>query len=91
MINMAVLPPTRFPCRYESGDSDKVAVFALLSVTAGDTVDLSEHLQVVKRGTLVGVTVAAALSASVSGTVVTIPAGASADAAILTVYGVSST
>lgn len=87
---MVALPPTRFPHRYSSGDSDKIAVFALLSVTAGDTVDLSEHFTTVKRGTLVGVTVAAALAASVSGTIVTIPAGANADAAILTVYGVSN-
>lgn len=87
---MAVLLPTRFPLRYASGDSDKVAMFALLDVTAGDTVDLSEHFNVVKRGTLVGVTVAAAVAASVSGTVVTIPAGANRDAAVLTVYGVSS-
>lgn len=87
---MVALPPTRFPHRYSSGDSDKIAVFALLDITAGDTVDLSEYFTVVKRGTLVGVTVAAALGASVSGTVVTIPAGANRDAAILTVYGVSS-
>jgi hypothetical protein len=87
---MTALVPTRFPLRYASGDSDKVALFALLNVTAGDTVDLSEHFNVVKRGTLLGVTVTAALAASVSGTTVTIPAGANADAAILTVYGVSS-
>lgn len=87
---MVALPPTRFPLRHASGDSDKYAVFALLNVTAGDTVDLSEHFTVVKRGTLLGVTVAAAVSASVSGTVVTIPAGANQDAAVLTVYGVSS-
>lgn len=87
---MVALPPTRFPLRHASGDADKYAVFSLLSVTAGDTVDLSEHFNVVKRGTLLGVTVVAALSASVSGTIVTIPAGANADAAILTVYGVSS-
>lgn len=87
---MTALVPTRYPLRYASGDSDKVALFALLNVTAGDTVDLSEHFNVVKRGTLLGVTVAAAVSASVSGTVVTIPAGANQDAAILTVYGVSA-
>jgi hypothetical protein len=87
---MAALPSTRFPLRHASGDADKYAVFALLNITAGDTVDLSEHFTVVKRGTLVGITVAAALSASVSGTVVTVPAGANADAAILTVYGVAA-
>jgi len=87
---MALLPPTRYPLRHMSGDADRYAVYALLNITAGDTVDLSQEFQVVKRGTLVGVTVAAALAASVSGTTVTIPAGANADAAILTVFGVAS-
>lgn len=87
---MAVLPNTRFPLRASGGDSDRWAVYALLNVTAGDTVDVSQEFQIVKRGTLLGVTVAAAVSASVSGTVITVPAGANSDAAILTVYGVAS-
>jgi hypothetical protein len=87
---MAALPISRYPLRHMSGDCDRYAVYALLNVTAGDTVDLAEQFQVVKRGTLVGMTVAAAVSASVSGTVVTVPAGATADAAVLTVYGIAS-
>lgn len=86
---MAVLDSTRFPVRHVSGDSDRYAVFALLNITAGDTVDLAEFFTVVKRATLLGVTVAAALAASVSGTVITVPAGANSDAAILTAYGVA--
>ena len=86
---MAVLDPTRFPLRHMSGDSDRYAVFALLNVSAGDTVDLAPFFTTVKRATLLGVTVAAALAASVSGTVITIPAGANGDAAILTAYGVA--
>lgn len=87
---MTALALTRYPLRHMSGDSDRYAVYALLNITAGDTVDLSQEFQVVKRGTLLGMTVAAAVSASVSGTVVTVPAGANADAAVLTVYGVAS-
>jgi hypothetical protein len=87
---MTALPPTRYPMRHMSGDADRYAVYALLNVTAGDTVDLAQEFQNVKRGTLLGVTVAAALSANVSGTVVTIPAGANSDAAILTVFGVAA-
>lgn len=87
---MVALPPTRYPLRHQSGDADKYAVYALLNVTAGDTVDLAQDFTVLKRGTLVGVTVAAAVAASVSGTIVTIPAGANQDAAILTVFGVSA-
>lgn len=86
---MAQLDPSRYPLKWENGQSDKVAVFALLNVTAGDTVDIGQYFTVVKRATLLGVTVAAAVSASVAGTVVTIPAGANGDAAILTAYGVA--
>jgi hypothetical protein len=86
---MAALPTTQFPVRHMNGDSDRYAVFSLLNINAGDTVDLQEFFTVVKRATLLGVTVAAAVAATVSGTVVTIPAGANADAAILTAYGVA--
>jgi hypothetical protein len=72
-----------------NGDSDRYAVFSLLNINAGDTVDLQEFFTVVKRATLLGVTVAAAVAATVSGTVVTVPAGANGDAAILTAYGVA--
>lgn len=87
---MAALPVTQYRLKHVSGDADRWAVYALLNINAGDTCDLSAEFQVLRRGTLLGVTVAAALSASVSGTVVTIPAGAANDAAILTVYGVSA-
>jgi hypothetical protein len=86
---MAVLPNTQFPNRWMNGDSDRCAVFALLDVSAGDTLDLQEFFTVVKRATLLGVTIAAAAVANVSGTVVTIPAGVNQDAAILTAYGVA--
>jgi len=86
---MAALPNTQYPVRWQNGDSDRVAVFSLLDISAGDTVDLQEFFTVVKRATLLGVTVAAAVAATVSGTVVTIPAGANQDAAVLTAYGVA--
>ena len=87
---MAVLPPTQFPIRHMSGDTDRWAVFSLLNINAGDTVDLGEFFSVVKRGTLIGTTLAAAaLVSGVNGTVITIPAGPSADGGILTVFGVA--
>lgn len=70
-----------------NGETDRVAVYFLRDITAGDTIVLDQEFTIIKRGTLVGTTVAAALAASVSGTTVTIPAGASHDAAVLTVYG----
>jgi hypothetical protein len=84
---MAALPAQQFPMRFLSGDSDRWAVFTVLNTSAGDTIDVGAYFTIVKRATLLGVTVAAAVSAAVSGTVVTIPAGAANDAAILTVYG----
>jgi hypothetical protein len=86
---MADLPQNQFPMKWMDGQSDRVAVFALLKVNAGDTVDLAQFFSNVRRATLLGVTVAAAVAATVSGTVVTVPAGATNDAAILTVYGVA--
>ena len=87
---MAVLTPDRYPMRWLNGDTDRVAVFSLLNITAGDTVDISQYFTVVKRATLLGVTVNGALAASVSGTTVTIPAGPNGDAAVLTAYGVAA-
>jgi hypothetical protein len=87
---MAVLDPTQVALRHQSGDSDRYAVFALLNISAGDTADLSQYFRVLKRATLLGITVNGALAAAVSGTTVTIPAGPNADVAILTAYGVAS-
>lgn len=87
---MAALDPAKYPIKWMDGQSDRTACFALLNISAADTVDLAAYFSVVRRATLLGVTVAAALAATVNGTVVTIPAGASSDAGILTVYGVAS-
>lgn len=87
---MAVLTPAQVQLRHMSGDSDRYAVIALLNISAGDTADLAQYFLVVKRATLLGITVNGALAASVSGTVVTIPAGPNGDAAILTAYGVAA-
>lgn len=88
---MALLDATQVALRHESGDSDRYAVFALLNVNGGDTADLAQYFRVVKRATLVGMTIAATASVTgISGTVITIPAGPSSDAVILTVYGVAA-
>jgi hypothetical protein len=74
-----------------NGDSDRIAVFTLLNVNTGDTVDLVSWFAVVRRATMLGVTVNGAVSAAVSGdTIVTIPAGVAKDAVVLTVYGVAA-
>lgn len=87
---MTALDSTRYPMRWKDGSTDRVAVYALLAVSGGDTVDLSQEFLSVRRATLLGTTVAYNGTAAVSGTVVTIPAGAALDAAVLTVYGVAA-
>jgi hypothetical protein len=87
---MAELPLNRFPVKWMSGDSDRTAVYALLDVTGGDTMGVHEQFSVVKRAVVIGTTVAAAASMSVSGTTITVPAGANRDAAYMMVYGAAA-
>lgn len=85
---MAVLASSRFPLMWMDGQSDRVALYAIRDVTAADTIDLAQEFTVVKRAVIMGTTIAAAVSASVTvPTTVTIPAGANRDAAYLLVYG----
>lgn len=86
---MAELLPNRFPLMWMNGESDRVALYALRDIVAGDTVDLVQQFTVVKRAVIMGTTVAAAVGASVSNTTVTVPAGANRDAGYLLVYGVA--
>jgi hypothetical protein len=69
---------------------ERVQLFALKNVTAGDTYDLSNYFSVAKRAAMVGITVAGAATASISGNVVTIPATVAADAIYLLVFGVAA-
>jgi hypothetical protein len=88
---MALLSTNQTPMRWMNGDSDRIALFTLLNVTTGDTCDLAQWFAVVRRATMLGVTVAGAVAATVTGdTVVTIPTGVSKDAVVLTVYGVAA-
>jgi hypothetical protein len=86
---MAVLDPNRFPLMWQDGQSDRTALYALRDVTTGDTCDLAQQFTILKRGALVGTTVAGAVAASVSGTTVTIPSGVNRDGAYLLVFGVA--
>lgn len=88
---MAALTAPRVKLEHSDGASDRVALYALRDITAGDTVDLAEQFTVVKRAVIMGTTVAAAAAASVGtgvdATKVTIPGGANRDAGWLLVYG----
>jgi hypothetical protein len=86
---MAALTPAQYPLLFQDGRSGRLALYALLDVNNGDTVDLSALFTEIKRGVILGVTLAgSAVVTTISGTIVTIPGGA-ADAAALLVYGVA--
>lgn len=86
---MAALPPSQYPVLYQDGRSARLALYALLDVDTGDTVDLSALFTQVKRGVILGTTLnGAAVVTTISGTIVTIPGGTD-DAAALLVFGVA--
>jgi hypothetical protein len=86
---MAALTNAQFPLLYQDGRSARVALYALLDVSTGDTADLSAMFFEVKRAVILGTTLqGAALVSTISGTIVTIPAGTN-DAGVLLAYGVA--
>lgn len=87
---MADLPLSRYPLMWMDGQAERTAVYALRDVSASDVVDVHQEFSVVKRAVVLGVTVAAAASMSVSGTEITIPAGANREAAYMMVFGAAA-
>lgn len=86
---MAALTNEQFPILFSDGRSARVALYALLNVSTGDTADLSAMFTSVKRAVILGTTLqGAALVTTITGTVVTIPAGTN-DAGVLLAYGVA--
>jgi hypothetical protein len=76
------------------GNSDRVVLYALRKVTTSDTVDvglgaLGDFLAP-KQAVCLGTTVAGTVAASIAGTVITMPAGLSADAGYMLVWGASA-
>lgn len=86
---MAALDTNRYPLQWMNGESDRVALYALRDITAGDTIDVVQQFTIIKRAVIMGTTIAAAVGASIANTTVTIPAGANRDGAYLLVYGVA--
>lgn len=86
---MAALTTDKYPLLYQDGRSARVALYALLGVTTGDTVDLSAMFVDVKRAVILGTTLqGTAVVTTITGTIVTIPAGSN-DAGVLLAYGVA--
>lgn len=84
---MAALVHQQYAKQWQDGQADRTALYALRNVNTGDTADLSEDFTVLKRGIILGTTVAGQATASVSGTTVTMPAGLVNDAGYLLVFG----
>lgn len=84
---MAAIDPSKCTRQWQDGVAEKTALYALKNVSTGDTADLSADFSILKRGVLLGVTVAGAVSASVNGTGVSIPNGVANDACFLLVFG----
>jgi uncharacterized membrane protein len=86
---VAALANEQFPILFQDGRSARVALYALLNVSTGDTADLSALFSSVKRAVILGTTLqGAALVSTISGTTITIPAGTN-DAGVLLAYGVA--
>jgi hypothetical protein len=86
---MAVLTAANCTLVYSAGAADKVALFALSKVSAGDTVDVAplSNLLLVQRGVVLGISDFVEIAATFTGTVVTMPSGLSSDSAYLLVWG----
>lgn len=88
---MALLAPDQVTLVYQDGTCGKTALYAVKNVDAADTVDVGAQFKVVKRAGLVsdtGATIAAI--GTITGTVLTVPAGPADDGVWLIVVGVSA-
>lgn len=89
---MAVVSGAQITVEWQEGTSGKTALIAVKNVTAGDTLDLgptgaAPQFRQLKAAVMLGTTVIGSASASVAGTVITMPAGLSADAAFILAFG----
>jgi hypothetical protein len=87
---LAALTPNHYVLEWSNGLSARVALYALRNVTTADTADLSSEFSVLKQAIMLGTTVVGSATATVSGTVATMPAGLSGDGAYLLAWGVSA-
>jgi hypothetical protein len=65
----------------------RAVLYELTQVTTADTMDVGAEFRAVKQAAMVGATVEGVATAAVAGTVITIPAGLSGDAAYMLAYG----
>jgi hypothetical protein len=88
---MALLAADQAVMVFATGICGKMALYSLKNIDAADTVDVGAQFKVIKRAGIVsdtGTTIAAIVT--ITGTVITIPAGPSDDGVWLIVVGVSA-
>lgn len=89
---MAALTAQQVHKQWTNGAADLAVLYEVSRVTAGDTVDIGPSgvlpdFQLVKQAAMLATTISGTAACSVSGTVVTFPAGLSSDAGYLLVWG----
>jgi hypothetical protein len=76
---------------FSSGNADRIALVGLRNVTTGDTLDVGVNgldvLSFVNRAVLMSVTSFVEIAGAWNGTIVTMPAGLTNDAAYLLAWG----
>jgi hypothetical protein len=87
---MAALTSDQYRQVFSDGQCGRTCLYVLKNVSAGDTFDVSTEFKVVKRGGIVSDTGTTIGAVTISGTVLTIPAGPAADGVWALVIGVSS-
>jgi hypothetical protein len=87
---VATLTTSNIVRMYTDGMADRLCVYAMRHVTTADTVDLAADFSAPKTAIVLGTTTVMAFTAAISGTVLTIPAGLSADGGWLMVWGASA-
>lgn len=88
---MAALTFDQIALEYQDGKCEKTCVFSLKNVTAGDTVQLNGYFKVIKRAVaLSGTDIHAGVISTITGTVMTIPAGPAQDGIWVLVIGVAA-
>jgi hypothetical protein len=87
---VAVLTSSQIVKAFSDGQADRLCLYAMRNVTTGDTRDLSGDFTAIKQAICLGTTTQMAFTASITGTVITIPAGLAADAGWLMTWGASA-
>lgn len=86
---MAVLNSDQVTQIWAGGDCERFALFAVKQVSAGDTYDFGTAFRVIMQQTWLGATVTGVASGTISGTVITAPAGITNAGAYVLIQGVA--